>query len=289
MKAFSSFHPAVSFVYFICVIVVTMLTMNPVFLIFSIIGALMLTAMLEGVLSAVKSLGFYIPTFILIALFNPLFSHNGATPLFFMNGNPVTMEAVLFGCAAGAMFVGIFYWCRCYNIIMTSDKFIYLFGRAIPRLSLVISMALRFVPSFKTRVKKIREAQKTLGIYASDSFADKIMSAMRVFYATITWALENAADTAASMNARGYGLPGRTSFSLFKFKKRDFFMIIIIAVLTVISLAGKTSFYFYPEVTPLPMDLSAKISYISMLVMSLIPFIIEAKEELRWKYLISKI
>ncbi len=37
----------------------------------------------------------------------------------------------------------------------------------------------------------------------------------------VTWSLENAIETADSMRARGYGLPGRTSFSIYRFDSRD--------------------------------------------------------------------
>lgn len=87
--------------------------------------------------------------FLLVAVTNPLFSHNGVTPLFYLNGNPVTLEAFVYGAAIAVMVVGVMLWCRCYSAVMTSDKFLYLFGRAIPKLALVLSMALRFIPMFK--------------------------------------------------------------------------------------------------------------------------------------------
>ncbi len=37
----------------------------------------------------------------------------------------------------------------------------------------------------------------------------------------VTWALENAIDTADSMKDRGYVLPGRTAFSIYRFDRRD--------------------------------------------------------------------
>ncbi len=53
------------------------------------------------------------------------------------------------------MFV-VIQWFSCYNKVMTSDKFIYLFGRLIPALSLILSMALRFVPGLTGQLKVIR-------------------------------------------------------------------------------------------------------------------------------------
>lgn len=80
-----------------------------------------------------SDMGFYLPLFLLVAVTNPLFSHNGVTPLFFMNGNPVTLEAVVYGVFISVMVVGVLFWCKCYNEIMTEDKFLYLFGRIIPK------------------------------------------------------------------------------------------------------------------------------------------------------------
>lgn len=37
----------------------------------------------------------------------------------------------------------------------------------------------------------------------------------------LTWSLENAIETADSMKSRGYGLPGRTAFSIYRFDSRD--------------------------------------------------------------------
>src|SRR5699024_11929166 len=97
------------------------------------------------------------------------------------------------------------------TLLMTSDKFIYLFGKAIPKLSLVISMALRFIPLFKTQIKKISQTQKTLGIYTSKSMVDRVLSGIRTFNSLLTWSFENSITQADSMKSRGYGLKGRRS------------------------------------------------------------------------------
>ena len=168
-----------------------------------------------------SDMGFYLPLFLLVAVTNPLFSHNGVTPLFFMNGNPVTLEAVVYGVFISVMVVGVLFWCKCYNEIMTEDKFLYLFGRIIPKMSLVLSMALRFVPMFKRQMKNVSRAQKAMGLYSQKSYVDRLRGGIRVFTAMISWSLENSMELSSSMRARGYGLHGRTNFSLFKFGARD--------------------------------------------------------------------
>ena len=121
-----------------------------------------------------RNLAFYLPLYLMIAVINPLFSHNGVTPLFFLNGNPVTLEAVLYGLDIAVMLVAVLYWFKGYSHVMTSDKFLFLFGRAIPRLALVLSTALRFVPLLKVQIRRVGRAQKAMGLYAADSYVDKV-------------------------------------------------------------------------------------------------------------------
>ena len=53
----------------------------------------------------IKSHLFFFLLFLALALINPLISHNGATVLFVMNDNPVTLEALLYGINSAAMVV----------------------------------------------------------------------------------------------------------------------------------------------------------------------------------------
>lgn len=66
----------------------------------------------------------------------------------------------------------------------------------------------------------------------------------------VTWALENALDTADSMKSRGYGLPKRTAFSLFRFTLRDGICLGVLAALGGIVLAGSLTgglkWWYYP-------------------------------------------
>ncbi len=76
------------------------------------------------------------------------------------SGNWITLESLVYGIVLGAVMFVVIQWFSCYNEIMTTDKFIYLFGKLIPALSLILSMALRFVPRFLGQLKLIRNGQK---------------------------------------------------------------------------------------------------------------------------------
>lgn len=114
-----------------------------------------------------------------------------------------------------------------------------------------------------------------------------------VFTAMISWSLENSMELSSSMRARGYGLHGRTNFSLFKFGARDAAvllsgLLLFVAVLIGVG-SGSIDFTFYPELGKISLSLKSLITYISFFILSFLPFFIEVKENLKWKYYISKI
>ena len=292
-SAFAAIHPMVLLLYFIGEIVITMFSSDPVILLCSFVGSVLLFAMLSSLKQFLSDLAFYLPMLVLIAVINPLFSHNGVTPLFFMNGNAVTLEAILYGFDISLMLISVVYWCKCFSIVMTTDKFLYIFGRAVPKLSLVLSMALRFIPLFRRKLKEFRAVQGAVGLYSQKGFVNKIASELKVFSALIGWALENSADTANSMKARGYGLKGRTHFSLFKFRVGDLIFLIFSAVFFVVTTVGiavgLTDFYFYPRVAKLCFDSLKTAVYSAFFVLSVMPFVVQLREVVVWKYSVSKI
>ena len=210
-----------------------------------------------------------------------------------MNDNPVTLEAFIYGGAASLMIVSVLLWCRCYSAVLTTDKFLYLFGKVIPKLGLILSMAFRFIPLFKYQIRKINQSQKTMRLYATDSVPDRIKGGIRVFDSLVSWSMENSIDTADAMKARGYGLHGRTNFSLFRFKRRDGILLGSIGCFTVLILAsfaaGGFAFYYYPYVAQLQRGALDIVRYLIIFAFYLIPGIIEARGKLTGKYLRSKI
>lgn len=291
--AFAGYHPAALFLYFAGFILITIFTVNPVMLMIALLGAVSYCVFIEKGRNVKDDLLFYIPMFILVSITNPLFSHNGITPLFFMNGNPVTLEALYYGINIALILAAVVFWCRAYSETVTEDKFLFLFSKALPKTTLVLSMAIKFIPILKRQAKKVSSAQKAMGLYSSKSCVDKLRSAVRVFLSLITWSLENAVDTARSMRARGYGLKGRKSYSMFKFTLRDGVMCGVFALAFGFILLGMKSgtvrFSFYPSVSVLPLDFKAVTVYAVYGTLSFLPFIIEVKERLRWKFYISKI
>lgn len=292
---FKNFHPLVNFFYFLFVILFSMFFMHPICLVMSLFCGLLYSFFLKGKKDIVKKLFYMLPIIFVTAIINPLFNHEGATILmYFSSGNPLTLESVFYGFCSSLMFVGVICWFSCYNEIMTSDKIIYLFGRIIPSLSLLISMALRFIPLFSKQLKTVVNAQKCIGndIFKG-SFFQKIKNGMTVLSIMITWTLENAIITADSMKSRGYGLFKRTSFSLFSFEKRDAFALTFIFLFSAYSLVGKMlgqmQFSYYPVLSGNPLSFFEVSVFVSYFMLLILPVVIEMWEVRRWNVLKSKI
>ena len=61
-------------------------------------------------------------------------------------GGPTPGEALAYGGVIAGVFVVMMLWFGCYNRVMTSDKFMCLFGNWAPSLSLLLVMVFRLVP-----------------------------------------------------------------------------------------------------------------------------------------------
>ena len=287
--AFSSYHPGVNFLYFAFIFGFTMVFMHPICLLISLICAFIYSIELKGRKAIKFNLLVLLPVMLITALINPAFNHEGATIITYLpTGNPLTLESIVYGLAAATMLGTIFTWFTCYNEIMTSDKFVYIFGRIIPGLSLILSMALRFVPKFKAQLKVVSEAQRSIGRDVSNGEVfERIRHGLTILSIMITWALENSIETADSMKSRGYGLPGRTAFSIYSFDKRDKKAMAAIVTLggyvLLGGLAGGLKWRYFPTMGGRSLGLYSLSLWISYLLLCIVPIIANRQEERQWK------
>lgn len=289
MNEFKTYHPIVNFIYFMCVIGFTMFLMHPVSLGITLICAIIYTFVIKGRKSALKALAMIIPMMLLAAVINPLFNHAGITVLAYLpSGNPLTAESFYYGIAAATMLAAALLHFSSYNEVMTSDKFIYLFGRIIPTLSLVLSMILRFVPMFIGRLREIVNVQRTLGRDVSEgSILKRIRCAMKILSILVTWSLESAVETADSMKSRGYALPGRTAYSIFRFDKRDMkvllWIVFLTAIIIVLLCRGALSYTYFPMFNLGKLSVITVGIHNAYFLLCATPVIIELREAYRWK------
>jgi len=294
--SFAGYHPVVNFLYFVALIGFAMFFMHPVSLAISFLWGAVYAVYLKGKKALRVGLLYMLPLLIFTAILNPMFNHQGITILAYLpNGNPLTLESIMYGIAAAGMLVTVITWFSCFNVVMTSDKIIYLFGRIIPALSLILSMALRLVPRFRAQIKIISNAQKGIGQdVSSGNIYQKAKHGIKILSIMVTWALENAIETADSMKCRGYGLPGRTAFSIFRFHRRDGYALgyifICVAIVITGAATGAYHFRYFPSIQGQwsgPYTIGVFAAYFAL---GAFPVFINLYSEARlWKHIESKI
>ncbi len=284
-----SAHPACAMLYFVSVLAFSMQFFHPVLLGLSFFGALLYSLRLRGRATGRLFLRVLLPTLLLVAAINTAFDHYGITTLFTLpGGNRITLETLVYGLITGSIVVTVFLWFTCYNVVMTSDKFLYLFGRLLPTGALLASMTLRFLPLFYRRMGEIRRAQKGIGAPKRG----RLRTGMRTLSILVTWSLENAVEVSDSMKSRGYGLSGRTAYSRYVWTVRDtavsVLLVCIDAVVICAIAAGRTRAIYDPYISMPRVTALSVALFVCYGILCLLPAAADLWEELQWERLRSK-
>lgn len=286
MNSFGTLHPICIFAYFVTLILMILLCLNPVMMLIACFGAVFFLWKSDGN-NAFGWFRMIVPMVLLIVLTNVLLSHKGVTTLFLLLGQWVTLESICYGITSGLSLAALILWFACYQKTMTSDKLLYLFGKAAPATSLLISMALGLVPKLQGQLQQIQECQEMLHPDAPTPMG-RLKKALRHTSTLLGWSLENTVEQTDSMKARGYGIKRRTTFHLFRFESRDVKFMTFFLILSAVCIAGRVCGYgtmeFYPRMDRLVYDWTSVVYYLIFLGLVLIPGMMEWKEELVWHY-----
>lgn len=289
---FFSFHPIVTFVYFVCLIIAGIFFNHPLFYGCSLCSGIVYAGVLKGTQTVRNHIFLFIFLAIFMSVINGLFSHNGMTVLFFLNNNRITVEAITYGAVLAMMITSLIIWFGILQVLLSPDKIIYLFGRILPSLALTISLVLRFIPLLRRRAQMIHEAQVSMGRGKEKKLFHRIRQRMKEISILIAWSMESSIETGDAMEARGYGLLRRTSFHLYHFHWRDTLLLLVIAVICVpvvygiMQDAGKV-YYFpgYHDPSPFLLNIVTLAFYVGLLVL---PLVLDVIGELQWKRYVSK-
>ncbi len=284
--AFSRLHPAVNFLFFVGAIGFGVVFQHPAYLLAGILCSLGYHFQLFGSKTAKLLLGM-LPVFLLVSLLNPILNTSGKTVLFVYWGRPYTFEALAYGMALGAMFILMITWFGCYGRVLTSDKFLCLFGSRIPGLSLLLTMVLRLIPSFTRKADQIITARSSIGKGSSEagSYREKAASGVTILSALTDWALEGSIVTADSMRSRGYGTAKRTAYQIYSMTAQDWATGALEGVLALLVLISPGTAE-YGEAIFVPKLGWGYLAYWGFLS---IPTLMNWKEEMQWRIFRSRI
>ncbi len=291
---FAEYHPGASFAYFALVLALSMVLSHPLAQALLLLGALSYSLLIQGRKGAGFALKFCLPLVLLTALANLLFSRQGQTILFTLpTGLTVTLESALYGLSAGAMIITVLLWFGCFNRVLSADKFLYLFSRRIPALSLILSMTFRFIPRFRIQLEAVSDAQRALGRDVRQGpLRQRLHTAITILSIMISWALENAIDTADSMKSRGYSTGRRSSFSVYPFQERDRWLLLWLGFcglyLAAGALAGAFSWSWFPRIAHGPCTPLGCSFYLVLALLAATPIILNLQEVRKWNSICSK-
>lgn len=271
MRALERMHPVPCFLFFLTMIGITIFSRDPVILAESLVGAVT-AAVLSG-----KSgiLPFLIVTVAAVTFTNPLFSHNGVTVLFFVGDLAVTLEALIYGLAFAVMLCASVLWGAVSVRFLTSDKYIWLFGRLLPSAGLVLSCAIRFIPLFIGRTRD----------FIGSRNAKTLKETVAAFSASLGYSAEAAMITADSMKSRGYGSAKRTFYSRYRMTAADIRALVIVllcgAACLALIISGAGRFYYYPAISVLRFGIGEIALYICFGVLCAFPAAMIVQERLK--------
>jgi energy-coupling factor transport system permease protein len=151
-------------------------------------------------------------------------------------------------------------------------------------------MTLRFVPKFRAQIKVISNAQKCImGDGPNGGVIEKVKNGITILSIMVTWALEDAIETADSMKSRGYGLHGRTAFSIYKFEKRDKLALTYLLLCGSFIIAGAClgglRWRYYPTMRGVTLGVVPVSVFLLYLALCIMPLIINIREDRKWSAL----
>ena len=290
---FDSYHPAINLIYFIVTIGCTIWFRHPVYALTSYVCAFLYSVKLSGLKALIFNI-VLVPLAGAYALWYAFYNHFGITALRknFI-GNQITLEALAYGAVQGIVIAACLMWIGCLFVLFTTDKIVYLLGRVSPTLSLFVSILLRMIPRVRQYGRRINIAQRGIGRGTGDgNMLRRLINTIRLLSILITWFLESLVESAASMKSRGYGLKGRTAFSIYRFDNRD--RSLVIAFFTCIAcilgavLLDQTQIRYAPRIIMHPVTLLSVVFYIAYAVFLLLPLILQTAGEIHFARLIER-
>lgn len=282
---FESYHPGINLLYFAAVATLSLCIRQPIFLALSFVCAFAYSIRRNGIKALLFDLAL-LPCMVAFALYYGSYHHFGVTVLWknFI-GNRVTLESFVFGLTLSGCVAAFVMWMSCIYSVFTADKIVFLLGKVSPKLSLYVAILLRTVPRIKEQGRRIARARRGIGRGAGQGNPlRRLKNCICIASMTLTWLLESFSSEAESMRSRGYGLRGRSAFSIYRFDLRDRAIVVTLcALLTVIGMGvmlQQTDAVFDPRILLNPITARSAFFYVAYALFCLLPLGLECYAEL---------
>lgn len=292
----NTIHPGVISVYYIILILFSLLFNNIYYLVSLLIFIILLIYLQGGEKEIGSTLKYFIPMSLIIIILNPLFSHVGTTKIYLFNNlfnNTfnnyfITLESLVYGFLMAFSLLIILLLFLSFNKYVDYQKILYLTSNHFPTVSMIGVMAMRFIPLLNYRLGEVNKIFKFNHDNSNEKRIDKVRKMGSMLAIVISWSLEESMLTAKSMKARGYGITERTSYLKYNIHKIDIIIILIIAITSILSLIGLYygfgNIEIYPTLDTSFFEFPLNMYYIIFLFLLSPLIFLELMERILWKY-----
>ncbi|MDA3847249.1 MAG: energy-coupling factor transporter transmembrane component T [Vallitaleaceae bacterium] len=291
ITGFNLFHPLANLIYFLGVLLLTMMLMDPLALVILLIGQISYGFIISGHKKVFQSFRFSFPIGILMVIINPLINHRGRIILFELFGKSITFEAVLMGAMMAISLIVIITMFVSYEEIVDYHKFIFIVGRVLPKTAFLTTMTIRYIPLLKRRYEIISFTRRMI-VVTEGNLMSRIKSVNQKILMLLGWSVESAITTSDSMTARGYGLVERSRYQSYTWQVRDSLYVtvsvVLLSILVFFRIEGRLYMQVYPDMVVATRDMIDYLLYGGLFAFVNIPLWIEWKEQYRWHYSGSK-
>lgn len=272
IKKFKESHPVVLFLYFLSVIVLTLIQRNCYFVTLMAI----MTIFVDYIYNKnnfFKNIKYFLCIVIIVLFVTPCFFYNGKDILFNSFLLTISKQGIVYGLFLGLILGSVFLWLQIMKKIMSDNHIIYLFGSILPIFGLIISVIFNIVNKTKVQYQKIKEANYHMPV------KNKFIYYRNIIVILITYMFESSLDMMNSMISRGYGKAKRTSFYLYVFKKDDALKLAMIILFDVICMFGYFIYYHRYSLANIgSFNLIDILFFVSYLLLGLLPVLIGGKK-----------
>ena len=170
----TSIHPAVYLIYYFIMVLFAFIFSDPYFVV-TFLALILVLISLQGVSSELKNiLKFFIPLSVLIMILNPLLNRTGAHRIYLWQNFFITYEAIAYGILMSLALLIVILIFSSYNRSVSYQEMLYIFSKKLPIISMIIVMALRFIPLINSRAIEVQKLNKlkTNGVEFDDDEND---------------------------------------------------------------------------------------------------------------------
>ena len=153
----TSIHPGVYLLYYFIMVLFAFIFSDPYFVVTFLVLLFILIA-LQGVSHELKNImRLFIPLSILIMILNPLLNRTGAHKIYLWSGFFITYEAIAYGILMSLALLIVILVFSSYNRSVSYQEMLYIFSKKLPIISMIIVMALRFIPLINSRAIEVQK------------------------------------------------------------------------------------------------------------------------------------